>query len=69
MQKNGKIQQLIIDPALEFAVLRERSECVLAGKEGNTITSPTRTDLLSGKHLEVKASDARFNLPKRKTTS
>jgi hypothetical protein len=55
-QTAGKVQTVILDPEGEFATLREQSDFLLAGREGEIPAEPRSAALLARKLLELEAS-------------
>jgi hypothetical protein len=55
-QAFGKVQCIVIDPAGEFATLREKFEFVLVGKGGETPADIRSAGLVAEKLLELRAS-------------
>jgi len=52
----GKVQQIVIDPAGEFATLREKFGFVLVGEHGETPADIRSAGLVAEKLLELRAS-------------
>ena len=55
-QAYGKVQQIVIDPAGEFATLREKYGFVLVGEQGETPADVRSAGLVAEKLLELRAS-------------
>jgi uncharacterized protein len=52
----GKVQEIVIDPAGEFATLREKFGFVLVGEHGETPADVRSAGLVAEKLLELRAS-------------
>lgn len=55
-QSHGKVQQIVIDLEGEFSTLREKYDYILAGKGGDTPTTPQGAGLLARRLLELNVS-------------